>query len=72
MMKDSKAVGTSGIAAEMIKAAGDIGLDIQTDCRWLHIFVWNSLYMYMKVTVLVMDFVLNFNAQCTGIWTIYG
>ena len=30
-MKDSKAVGTSGIAAEMLKAAGDIGLDILTD-----------------------------------------
>ena len=30
-MKDGKAVGTSGIAAEMLKAAGDIGLDILTD-----------------------------------------
>ena len=30
-MKDSKAVGTSGIAAEMLKSAGDIGLDILTD-----------------------------------------
>ena len=30
-MKDCKAVGTSGIAAEMLKAAGDIGLDILTD-----------------------------------------
>ena len=29
--KDGKAVGTSGIAAEMLKAAGDIGLDILTD-----------------------------------------
>ena len=30
-MKDGKAVGTSGIAAEMLKAAGDIGLDILPD-----------------------------------------
>ena len=30
-MKDGKAVGTSGIAAEMLKAAGDIVLDILTD-----------------------------------------
>ena len=30
-MKDGNAVGTSGIAAEMLKAAGDIGLDILTD-----------------------------------------
>ena len=30
-MKDGKVVGTSGIAAEMFKAAGDIGLDILTD-----------------------------------------
>ena len=30
-MKDDTAVGTSGIAAEMPKAAGDIGLDILTD-----------------------------------------
>ena len=30
-MKNGKAVGTSDIAAEMLKAAGDIGLDIQTD-----------------------------------------
>ena len=31
-MKDGKDVGTSGIAAEMLKAAGgDIGLDILTD-----------------------------------------
>ena len=30
-MKGSKAVGTSGIAAEMLKAAGDIGLGILTD-----------------------------------------
>ena len=29
--KDSKAVGTSGIAAEILKAAGDIGLGILTD-----------------------------------------
>ena len=30
-MKDGKAVGTSGIAAEMLKVADDIGLDILTD-----------------------------------------
>ena len=30
-MKDGKAVGTSGIAAEMLKAAGDIGIDILTN-----------------------------------------
>ena len=30
-MKDGKAVGTPGIAAEMLKAVGDIGLDILTD-----------------------------------------
>ena len=30
-MKDGKTVGTSGIAAELLKAAGDIGVDILTD-----------------------------------------
>ena len=30
-MKDGKAAGTSGIAAEMLNVAGDIGHDILTD-----------------------------------------
>ena len=30
-MKDGKAAGTSGVVAEMLKAAGDTGIDLMTD-----------------------------------------